>query len=84
MPFCKQCGECFDDWNKIVLDIKDQLDRLEEDASNLAVASGSNVKDFTSEYAALEEKLSDIRKIIPLNYTDRQLKMLTDLMSNIK
>ena len=57
---------------------------MEEDASNLAVSSGSNVKDFTSEYAMLEDKLNDIRKIIPLNYTDRQLKMLNDLMQNIK
>lgn len=84
MPYCKQCGECFDDWNKIVNEIKDGLDKLEEDASNLAVASGSSVKDFTSEYALLEDKLNDIRKIIPLNYTDRQLKMLNDLMTSIK
>lgn len=83
VPYCKQCGECFDDWNKIVTDVKDQLDKLEEDASNLAVASGSTIKDFTGQYAALEDKLNDIRKIIPLNYTDRQLKMLNDLMTNI-
>jgi hypothetical protein len=63
---------------------KDDLEKLEEDASNMAVASGSSVKDFTSEYAMLEDKLNDIRKLIPLNYTDRQLKMLNELMQNIK
>lgn len=81
---CTPCGECFDDWTEILNDLEDDLIKLEDKASNLAVGSGSSVKDFTAEYAHLEDKLSDIRKIIPLNFTDRQLKSLNDLVQNIK
>jgi hypothetical protein len=57
---------------------------LEEKASNLAVGSGSSIQDFSSEYTQLEEKLNDVKKILSLNFTDRQLKTLTEKIQNIE
>ena len=84
VPFCTPCGECFDDWTTILNDLENDLENLEERASNIAVASGSTITDFTSEYSLLESRLNDIKQIIPLNFTDRQLKALTELVQNIK
>ncbi|CAF0857038.1 unnamed protein product [Brachionus calyciflorus] len=83
VPFCTPCGECFDDWTTILNDLENDLENLEERASNIAVASGSTITDFTSEYSLLESRLNDIKQIIPLNFTDRQLKALTELVQNI-
>ncbi len=60
------------------------MESLEDKASNLAVGVGSNVKDFTVEYAQLDERLSDIKKILALNFTDRQIKLLNELIQNIE
>jgi hypothetical protein len=60
------------------------LESLEEKASNLAVGYGSTIKDFTAEYNQLEEKLADIKKILAIGFSDRQLKMLNDVIQNIE
>jgi hypothetical protein len=60
------------------------LEGLEEKASNLAVGSGSSIQDFSSEYTQLEEKLNDLKKILSLNFTDRQLKTLSEKIQNIE
>ncbi len=57
---------------------------LEEKASNLAVASGSTIKDFTAEYNQLETRLTDIKKIFGLNFNDKQLKSLSDQIANVQ
>ncbi len=60
------------------------MEGLEEKASNLAVGSGSSIQDFSSEYTQLEEKLNDLKKILSLNFTDRQLKTLSEKIQNIE
>ncbi len=85
IPFCSQCGECFDDWSSILNGIKRDLDELEDKASNLAVAASSTVKDFMPQYAAIEDKLNDIKKIMASNgFTDRQLKLIADSVASIE
>ena len=84
VPFCTPCGECFDDWTEILNQLESDLISLEERASNIAVASGSSITDFTAEYAQLENRLNDIKQIISLNFTDRQLIILDELVQNIK
>ena len=64
--------------------IKDDLIKLEQKASNLAVASGSSTKNFSSEYALLEQKLNDIRSFISFNRTDREVKELSDRITYIR
>ncbi len=63
---------------------KDDLESLENKASNLAVGVGSTVKDFSVEYAQLDERLSDVKKILAMNFTDRQIKILSELIQNIE
>jgi hypothetical protein len=60
------------------------LDSLEEKASNLAVGSGSAIKDFTLEYNKLEEKINDIKKILGLNFNDKKIKTLNDQLVYIQ
>jgi hypothetical protein len=50
----------------------------------LAVGVGSTVKDFSVEYAQLDERLSDVKKILAMNFTDRQIKILSELIQNIE
>lgn len=62
----------------------DDLDNLEQRASNLVVAAGSNTKNFSAEYTLLEQKLNDIKSAIASNRTDRDLKDLNDRVQSIK
>lgn len=84
VPNCTQCGECFDDWTEILNKIENDLKSLEDKASDLAVGIGSGIKDFTVEYAQLDERLSDVKKILALNFTDRQIKILDGIIQNIE
>jgi hypothetical protein len=65
-------------------DLKSKLEGLEDKASNLAVSHGSSIKDFSAEYNQLEEKLNDLKKILGLNFTDRQLKSFNEIIQNIE
>jgi len=56
---------------------------LEQKASNLAVGLDTNVLDFTAEYKKLEEQLADIKKVLEINYKDKDIKSLTDRVKNI-
>jgi len=68
IPYCTPCGECFDDWSKVLDELKGQLEGLEVKASNLVIASGSTIKDFSSEYFQLENRLTDIKKILGVDF----------------
>jgi coxsackievirus/adenovirus receptor len=84
VPYCAPCGECFDDWTTITDRVRDDLDKLEQKASNLAVASTSSTRNFSAEYAVLDQKLNDIKSIVAFNRTDRDVKELTEKINNIK
>ncbi len=73
IPYCAPCGECFDDWSVVLGELKVQLEGLETRASNLAVASGSTIKDFTGEYDQLEGRLLDIKKILGVDFKGGKL-----------
>ena len=63
--------------------ISDKLEVLEQKASNLAVGLDTNVQDFTAEYKKLEDQLADIKKVLEINYKDKDIKSLTDRVKNI-
>jgi ABC-type transporter Mla subunit MlaD len=60
------------------------LNDLETRASNLAVASGSTIKDFSSEYSQLESRLDDIKKILGVEFDDKALKSLNAQLIQIE
>lgn len=84
IPYCTPCGECFDDWSNVLDQLKVQLEELEIKASNLAVASGSTIKDFTAEYNQLEGRLKDIKKILGVDYNDNELSSLSAQLALIE
>ncbi len=61
-----------------------ELDQLENQATNIAVSSAASVNGFSEQYAVLEGKLNDIRKLLSTNYTDRQVKQLQDSLNHIE
>ena len=79
----KQIYLLIKDRDGLLIFSKGQLDSLEERASNLIVASGSDVKDFAAEYQNLEDRISDIKKMSASNFTDRQLRALNESFQNI-
>ena len=57
---------------------------LEKDSSNLAVASGTSVKDFAAEYKNLELQLADIRRLLTASNSDSDVKKLNEMLSSIQ
>ncbi|CAD5219384.1 unnamed protein product [Bursaphelenchus okinawaensis] len=48
-PHCQACGECFDNWDKILTGLRDELDQLVERANNIEDTGVSSEYDETFE-----------------------------------
>lgn len=48
------------------------------------MASGSTIKDFSTEYNQLESRLDDIKKILGVDYDDKELKSLSAKLTQIE
>ncbi|KAK3579401.1 hypothetical protein CHS0354_029709 [Potamilus streckersoni] len=62
LPNCQPCGECFNNWDRVVRDLRDQTRALLDQAKDIQTSGASGA--FDKEFRNMEEKLEEIRKII--------------------
>ncbi|XP_052278966.1 laminin subunit beta-1-like [Dreissena polymorpha] len=62
LPNCVPCGDCFDNWDRIVRDLRGQTNILMEKARNIQIEGASGA--FDKEFRVMEENLAEVRKII--------------------
>ncbi|KAK3103280.1 hypothetical protein FSP39_018141 [Pinctada imbricata] len=62
LPNCKPCGECFDNWDRVVRDLRAQTQNLVEEA--LKIKSTGVEKAFEKEFRQMEDNIQEIRDIL--------------------
>lgn len=62
----------------------DELDQLQQNISNVAVASGTSIDDFATEYKKLENKLKDLKQILEAKDSDSDVKKLREQLAHIQ
>ena len=62
-PYCEPCGECFDNWDRILNELKAETRKLVDQASN--IRDTGTTGGYTREFETMEDKLSQVR-IIPV------------------
>ncbi|XP_065226755.1 laminin subunit beta-1 [Planococcus citri] len=82
-PRCSPCGECFDNWDLILKDLKDQTKKVIDKAVEIMKtgATGSYVKEFET----MEKKLADVKLLLQNTTASHlQLQELDTLINDIR
>lgn len=67
-PNCHACGECFDNWDRILQDLKKRLDVLTERANNIEDTGISS--EYDGAFEAMEKQIADVKvKLESVNIT---------------
>lgn len=77
-PFCKSCGECFENWDKTIQNFEEQMNQLEKNAMNIYANLGNNSANLTEFYNQYDEivfKLNNVSIVVNQidNLTDKDL-----------
>ncbi|XP_074646812.1 laminin subunit beta-1-like [Tubulanus polymorphus] len=62
LPNCIPCGECFDNWDKIIQDLRAETNRLMDDAKNIKTTGAPGA--FEKEFKAMEDNLEEVKMIL--------------------
>ncbi len=62
VPNCEPCGECFDDWDAIIDDLRDQTEALIGRAHNITIIVPPGVYD--EEFERMERKLREVQALL--------------------
>jgi len=83
LPNCRPCGECFDNWDRIIKELKNETDILINQGSNIKVGGAPGA--FEEEFRRMEEMLNEVRAILAgANVTGKDLDELRDKLSQIR
>ncbi|CAL1537788.1 unnamed protein product [Lymnaea stagnalis] len=83
LPNCVPCGECFDNWDKIIMDLRDQTHDIVKRANDVSVTGA--IKAFDEEFRLMQKNIDDIKKILAnVNYTQVDIKEIADLLDSVK
>lgn len=58
-PHCQACGECFDNWDRILRTLRTELDELVERANNIEDTGVSS--EYDEAFAKMEADIADVR-----------------------
>lgn len=82
-PYCEPCGECFDNWDAILQELKDETQQLLDDASHIKQTGTTGA--YTKEFAEMEAKLEEVREILAsANVTGADIEQLQDLITQLR
>jgi len=83
LPNCVPCGECFDNWDRIIIELTNE--------TNILVEMGENIKfegppgAFDEEFRIMEENLAEVRRIVGgANITSADIDLLTEKLTIIR
>ena len=58
-PNCQPCGECFDNWNRILVELQHQTRAVVVAASQIRESGATGA--YTHEFEGIEQKLQEVR-----------------------
>lgn len=61
-PSCSPCGECFDNWDLILNNLRDQTRRTIEEASEIKKVGATGA--YTKEFDVMDKKLGQIKQLL--------------------
>lgn len=83
LPNCVPCGECFDNWDKIIQELKGQTHEIVKRASKVSVTGV--LMAFDKDFKMMQENLDDINKILSnVNYTSGDIQELMQMLKQVK
>lgn len=83
LPNCVPCGECFDNWDRVIRDLRDQTHYLVESAKNISVTGA--IQAFDEEFKMMQNHIDEIRKILAsVNFTQVDIQEIENMLEVIK
>ncbi|XP_071442864.1 laminin subunit beta-1 isoform X2 [Hetaerina americana] len=61
-PVCESCGECFDNWDRILNELRDQTNEVIDAASKIKQTGATGA--YTREFERMEKRLDEIRQLV--------------------
>ncbi|KAF2347395.1 Laminin EGF domain, partial [Trinorchestia longiramus] len=81
-PYCQPCGECFDNWDFILDELKDRTASLIESAGQIRRSGATGA--YSNEFESMEDKIEDVRNILlTANTTSQDLVALQQLIDEL-
>uniref|UniRef100_A0A914C176 Laminin subunit beta-1 n=1 Tax=Acrobeloides nanus TaxID=290746 RepID=A0A914C176_9BILA len=82
-PQCEACGECFDNWDRILQTLKHELDTLIDRANNIEDTGISS--EYDDRFEQMEGKIAEVRKKLEsVNITKDDIDNLRKQMENLQ
>ncbi|RUS71396.1 hypothetical protein EGW08_020851, partial [Elysia chlorotica] len=83
LPNCVPCGECFDNWDKIIMELRDQTHNIVRRANDVSVTGA--IKAFDEEFRLMQASIDEIEKILSgVNTTQVDIRNITDKLDMIR
>lgn len=81
-PYCQTCGECFDNWDLILNDLRERTEALIAAAGQIKQTGATGA--YSHEFESMEEKIADVQNILlTANLTSQNLASLSSLISEL-
>uniref|UniRef100_A0A0P4W557 Laminin subunit beta-1 n=1 Tax=Scylla olivacea TaxID=85551 RepID=A0A0P4W557_SCYOL len=81
-PYCQPCGECFDNWDIILTELKERTQGLIAAAGEIKQTGATGA--YSHEFESMEEKIEDVRDILlSANLTSQSLVSLKELIAEL-
>ncbi|GLH10959.1 Netrin-A [Gryllus bimaculatus] len=61
-PYCSACGECFDNWDRILNELKGETNRIIDQASKINQTGATGA--YTFQFESMEKKLADVSQLL--------------------
>ncbi|XP_043223097.1 laminin subunit beta-1-like [Amphibalanus amphitrite] len=61
-PYCDACGECFDNWDRILTELRDRTEYLRDEASKIQKGGASGA--YQREFREMQEWLDGVREML--------------------
>lgn len=82
-PNCERCGECFENWDVTISELKRRTDRLVEDARRIKTKGTTGA--YKGEFQEIENRLLEIEKIISgANVTQTDVAGMEQLINALR
>ncbi|XP_059469528.1 laminin subunit beta-1 isoform X2 [Neocloeon triangulifer] len=61
-PYCEPCGECFDNWDRILEGLQERTNRAIQSASDIKQTGATGA--YTREFENMEKKISEVKQLL--------------------
>lgn len=81
VPHCSKCGECFENWDKAIHLLKEQLDNLE----STPIQINNGLSDFSSKLYEIEAYFFDVKQFLsPDAVASQNISLLNDQLQKLR